>query len=118
MSDYSSNQENEPPAPARPTAVSVIAIIGFIGSLIWAPLPPAWHLGFGYAFHMLLSSTLGMVCMYGFWRMWRWSVFVYAGLAALDTLYYCVLLRHRVYGPPALELVIALLGFMYLRRMR
>jgi len=118
MSDSFSKQGNEPPAFARPRAVSVIAVIGFIVSLLWFPFPSAWHRGFWYAFHMLLSSTLGMVYMYGLCRMWRWSLFAYAGLVVLDTLHYCVLPRHRIYGPPTLELVIAVLAFMYLRRMR
>src|SRR5712675_405874 len=91
MSDSFSKQGNEPPAFARPRAVSVIAVIGFIVSLLWFPFPSAWHRGFWYAFHMLLSSTLGIVGMYGLWRMWRWSLFVYAGSVVLDTLHYCVL---------------------------
>ena len=66
---------------------------------------------------MLLSAVLGMVCMYGFWKMWRWSVFVYAALCALDILHYWMLLRPTVYAP-ALESVFALVGFIYVRRMR
>lgn len=66
---------------------------------------------------MLLSGVLGMVCMYGFWKMWRWSVFVYAALCVLDILHYWVLLRSTVYAP-GLESVFAIVGLIYMRRMR
>ena len=66
---------------------------------------------------MALRSLLGMVCMYGFWKMLRWSVYVYAALAVLDALHYCVL-RPRAYGPPALEIAFAIVGFMYVRKMQ
>ena len=118
MNDISPKQQNDPPVVLRPTVVTVVAVFGFIASLLWVPLPRAWQHGYWYASHMLLSSTLGMVCMYGFWKTWRWSVFLYAALAVLDILHYCLLLRHRVYGPPVVEFVIALVGIMYVRRMR
>ncbi len=117
MSFSVSNEKNAAPDPVRPRAVGVVAVIGLICSVFWLPLPPAWHRGIGYGFHMLVSSALGMVCMYGFWRMWRWSVFVYALLTLLDMLHYWILLRARVYAP-AVEAVIAFVGLLYLRRMR
>ena len=113
----SSKQGADPLTPARPLGVAVLSVIGFLVSLMLVPLPSAWHHGFGYAFRMLLSSVLGMVCMYGFWRMWRWSVFIYGGLAVFDAAHY-LMLSHRGYGGPALESLIALLCFMYVRKMR
>ena len=94
-----------------------MAVVGLICALLWLPLPPAWHRIFGYAFHMLVSAILSIVCMYGFWKMWRWSVFVYCALVVLDILHYWLLLRARVYAPAA-EAVIALVGLLYMRRMR
>jgi hypothetical protein len=77
MKDASCNQAAQ--LPRRPLVLGVVSIVGFILALLWMPLPEAWHFGFGYGLHMLLSSLVGMVCMYGFWKMWRWSVVLYAG---------------------------------------
>lgn len=101
----------------RPKVLGLVAIMGFLYSLLLAPLPVAWHYGFAHALRMLVSSLLGMVCMYGFWKMWRWSVYAYAGLWVFDALHYWVLLRHRT-GPPAVEAVFAVCGLIYLRRMQ
>jgi hypothetical protein len=117
VSDPSPNRTSSPPDLARPKLIAVIAVAGFVCSLFLVPLPLAWHLGFGYAFYMALRSALGMVCMYGFWRMWRWSVYVYAALAMVDVFHF-YMIRPREYGPPALEIVFALVGFMYVRKMQ
>ena len=117
MSDPSPELENQRADSVRPKLLAVVAVAGFVSSFLWVPLPRGWHIGLGYAVHMALSSLLGMVCMYGFWKMWRWSVYVYAALAVLDALHYCVL-RPRAYGPPALEIAFAIVGFMYVRKMQ
>jgi hypothetical protein len=70
-----------------------------------------------YGAHLLLSSLLGLVCMYGLWRMWRWSLFVYAALCLIDLAYYWVLLRRHVYAP-VLGCVLSAVCFLYVRKMR
>src|SRR6266446_5045127 len=117
MSDLFPKQGSRWPDSVRPKPVAVVAVAGFVCSLLFVPFPRAWHIGLGYALHMALSSLLGMVCMYGFWKMWRWSVYIYATLAMLDVLHYCFL-RPRAYGPPAVETVFAVVGFMYIRKMQ
>ena len=116
----SSQPEDVAPDPKRPLAIAVFSIIGFIVHLLWIPLPRAWHNGAGYGFHMLCSAIVGMVCMYGFWKMWRWSVLVYAALFIVDLLQYLLLLWHRPHRTlaPAVEIVFALVGLYYFRRMR
>jgi len=89
MSDLFPKQGSRRLDSVRPKPVAVVAVAGFVCSLLFVPVSPrAWHIGLGYALHMALSSLLGMVCMYGFWKMWRWSVYIYATLAMLDVLPY------------------------------
>ena len=106
-----SNAPSDPlqTAPTRPLALTVVSVVGFICSLVWIPVPKAFHYGIGYGLHLLLSSVLGMICMYGFWKMWRWSVLLYAVLCVIDVLYYWVILHQGNYSP-ALECFFARTG--------
>jgi hypothetical protein len=106
-----------PSAAARPPLLTCAVVIGLIGALMALPLGGAWRIGTVYAFQLLLSSVVGAVCMYGYWRLWRWAVFTYSGFCILYQL--LLLLWHHSNLPTlAIQAFVVVVGLIYLGRMR
>lgn len=68
----------------RPLLITIICIIGFVGSIFI--LPNALMLMQHYPIigvPLFISSTIGLACMIGLWKMKRWAGIVYILLAVL-----------------------------------
>jgi hypothetical protein len=92
-------------------------VIGLVGAAMALPLARAWRIGTIYSLQLLLSSVVGAVCMYGYWRLWRWAVFTYTGFCIIYQLL-LLLWHHWNVLTLAVQAFVAVVGVLCLRRMR
>ena len=74
---------------ARPTIITVACVIGVVGAVLSVPImfsDVARAIGAWYAPYMACSVIASMVCIIGLWKMRRWSVYLYAGIAVTNQL--------------------------------
>ena len=75
--------------PERPTVITVVCVIGVVGAALSVPVmfsDVARAIGAWYAPYMACSVIASMVCIIGLWKMRRWSVYLYAGIAVTNQL--------------------------------
>jgi hypothetical protein len=104
----------------RPFPITLICLIGFIGVLISIPLifsPFVSMFGAWYPPYLALSVVVGFVSMLGLWKMRRWGLFLYTAAFFINQI---ILLKAGLWNPMglALPLVVILIGFSTLPRMR
>jgi hypothetical protein len=117
------------PAPAtdarhRPLVLSVVCLMFFVFSIIglypyWLQLPTVrYRFGMAFTVYSAINYLLSIVCFIGFWRMTRWSVYLYLALVLIG---YLVGYVHDFEVQPwsliADGLILAM-GIAYYRRMR
>jgi hypothetical protein len=104
----------------RPVPITLICILSAIGALIAIPLiftEAARSIGTWYPPYLAFGAVLGLVCTVGLWLMRRWAVYLYTALMVLNQI---VLLSMGVWNILALAipLIVIIIGFSYLSRMR
>jgi len=107
-------------ASARPTAITVVCVIGFIGALLAVPLvftDIARKTGPWYPPYLAFGALVGFVCMVGLWKMRKWAVFTYTGLAALNQIVLLTMGLWNIFSLLIPGIVIAI-GFTCLSKMR
>lgn len=108
----------------RPLIITIFCVIGFIGvalSLFTLASPASWKLmsaQFGSFFipSLVISLILGFTGLLGLWKMKKWGVYSYTGMAIFSTatsLYMKVPFNIGYIVP----FVLAFIGFMYLKDM-
>jgi hypothetical protein len=68
----------------RPVIIMVLCVLGLIGAAGNVPTifaDAARNVGAWFPPFLALSVVVTVVCMIGLWKMRRWAVFVYTGLA-------------------------------------
>jgi glycerol-3-phosphate acyltransferase PlsY len=108
------------PHPRRPAAITVICVISAIGALITIPLifsELARSIGAWYPPYLAFGAVVGLACTVGLWLMRKWAVYLYTALMVLNQI---VLFSMGVWNVLALAipLVVIIIGFVYLSRMR
>jgi glycerol-3-phosphate acyltransferase PlsY len=108
------------PAPRRPVAITVICVLSGIGALIAIPLifsEAARSIGTWYPPYLAFGAVVGLACTVGFWLMRKWAVYLYTALVVLNQI---ALFSMGVWNVLALAipLVVIVVGFIYLSRMR
>jgi len=114
---HDGNGSTGPLAAGRPLLLTCAVVVGLIGAVMALPLARAWRIGTLYAVQLLLSSVVGAVCMYGYWRLWRWAVFTYTGFCIIYQ-FLLLLWHHWNVTTLAIQAFVALVGLLHLRRMR
>jgi glycerol-3-phosphate acyltransferase PlsY len=108
------------PSPRRPVAITVICVLCAIGALITIPLifsEVARSIGAWYPPYLAFSAVVGLACTVGLWLMRKWVIYLYTALVVLNQI---VLFSMGVWNVLALAipLVVIIVGFIYLSRMR
>ena len=111
---------NDTAASERPVAITVICVLGFIGAALSIPaifMSATSSIGAWYPPYLAFSAVVGLICMIGLWKMMKWAVFAYTGLAILNN---CVLMTMGVWNILAVITpgIIIAIGFAYLSKMK
>ena len=124
------NEENYTPAAGLPTAapraaerpvlITVACCIGFVGALASVPVilsDFARGMGVWYAPYLACSVIASTICVAGLWKMRRWAVYLYAGVAVTNQL---VMSSMGIWHLPDLlaPAVFAAIAFSQIRKMR
>lgn len=91
------NQENSVPvqdqpaarAPERPLLITAACVLGLLGAVASVPVifsDFARGMGAWYAPYLAASVLASTGCLIGFWKMRRWAVYLYVGVAVTNQL--------------------------------
>lgn len=82
-------QESANVTSERPLAITIICVLGFVGTLALIPIlfsGIASQIGAWYPPFLIFASIVGFTCMVGLWKMKKWAVYLYAGMAIINQL--------------------------------
>jgi len=104
----------------RPIPITVICVIAAVGALFTIPLifsQAAVSIGAWYPPYLAFSAVVGLACTIGLWLMRKWGVYLYAAFMVVNQI---VLAGEGVWNILALviPLIVVVVGFAYLSRMR
>jgi hypothetical protein len=112
------------PDHRRPLIISIICVFFFVSLAIslypyWRDLPTIrYRYGLGYAIYLVTNYLLSILCFIGFWRMARWSVYLYAALVGAQyAIQYLYQFEFYPWAVPIAALVF-FTGLAYYRRMQ
>ena len=110
---------NDTQTTPRPVAITIICILGFIGAALTLPLifsDMARGVGAWYPPYLGFSAVAGLICMFGMWKMKKWSVFAYTALVIVNQV---VLFSMGVWNPFALLIpaIVIAIAFANLSKM-
>jgi hypothetical protein len=105
--------------PRRPIPITIICIVFAIGALFAIPLifsQAARSIGAWYPPYAAFGVAVGLASTVGLWLMRKWAVYLYTAVMVVNQI---VLVSAGLWNIFALiPLVIVIIGFCYLSRMR
>jgi glycerol-3-phosphate acyltransferase PlsY len=105
--------------PRRPIPITIICIVSAIGALFTIPLifsETARSIGAWYPPYLAFGAAIGLASTIGLWLMRKWAVYLYTALMVVNQI---VLAGMGLWNILALiPLVVVIIGFCYLSRMR
>jgi hypothetical protein len=103
--------------PVPITAICIIGVIGVAGSIFLMFSGATQSLPGWYPALLGISALIGLICMIGLWMMRRWAVYTYTALFVANQI---ILVTSGLWTPAAfaVPLIIVIIMFVYLSRMR
>lgn len=109
-----------PPQPQRPIPITIICIVSALGALIAIPLiftETARSIGAWYPPYVAFGTAVGLASAIGLWLMRKWAVYLYTAVMVLNQIVLASMGLWNILAL-ALPLVVVIIGFCYLSRMR
>lgn len=119
MEELTQNPDTSVTTPKRPALITFICVFSFIGALMALPAIVSSFgsdLGNGMPIYIAISTMIGLVGMFGLWKLRLWGLYLYIAITVLTQVVLISMGAWSVYGLIVPNLII-FTGFKYKKQL-